>query len=683
MDMRASASYPSANGVGPDLNASAQEELLAEDDGKAAADPYTYERPLEAINRYSRIYEAAPLPTTKADRRVSRLPPGVALLDPFGYGLNPDISPYDSAAIYSNGSRSTTGSGSGSLSPSGRSPYPSSSSMSAMSGGSLSSMGQPSSSAATSPLPWTGPADQNDPRRASAGDLTPTWQSSTTRSPRFPGMGRSKLSGEIEVDTASQVESSAPPSPAAAGPNVIPTDHDYTNSRLFQRTQKAQKALEKERAKGRLNPAFDQGPGRENRRSASAMSFLSDAGSTNTKSKSRGSLGWFRSASEVALPLAELVPPSPALPSSQSVSDLGRPRFRGGGDRSAASSSSSVPLEHRAPPPAPAPLPLPGSSSYQSFAPIPPPTPSPTPPTPETAKTRRTRTRTSSANSSRSQSQAAGVRSTLPAPTLPPSPPLDSTWTSVPPPPVPKETYGQLDGYSRFDQPQPSSAPPTTTSTHYASRALPFPTDPPTPPSSESDAPLPITPTTWHPSEHGHSLPPGAGPPTVQPNQANNPSNGFYPHSNGDEAGRKSKASLPSFFGVGVNGNKETRRAFAASAPVPYDGSSSRAPEDLQAPSSKPAKAPSGSFFGRAKRSLATPNEPLRATVAPPPPTPSKLSKGKGSFFSTAFGRNKSGSNGDGGIDVKHKALPPMPMPAALRSGGPPARQPQLVSAGQ
>ena len=152
--------------------------------------------------QYSRMYEAAPLPAAKVDRRASRLPPGVALLDPFGFGLNADSSPYDSALIYGPTSRGMTTTGSGSLSPSGRSPYPSSSSMSGISGsGSHSSMGLPaSSSAATSPVPGSGSVDQNDPRRASSADLTPTWQSSTQRSPRFPGMGRSKLSGEIEVD---------------------------------------------------------------------------------------------------------------------------------------------------------------------------------------------------------------------------------------------------------------------------------------------------------------------------------------------------------------------------------------------------------------------------------------------------------------------------------------------------
>ena len=103
-----------------------------------------------------------------------------------------------------------------------------------------------------------------------------------------------------------------------------------------------------------------------------------------------------------------------------------------------------------------------------------------------------------------------------------------------------------------------------------------------------------------------------------------------------------------------------------------------RAP-DLPAKAATVSKG--SSFFGRAKRTVITPSEPLRATVAPlPPPPVAKLSRSKGSFFS-AFGRSTKGSDAQG---RKDKALPPMPMPAPIRNGGGPPRHDsrQLVSAG-
>lgn len=112
---------------------------------------------------------------------------------------------------------------------------------------------------------------------------------------------------------------------------VIPNEADYANSKLYQRTLKAQKALEKERAKaaakGKISK-FDLPDKRpasslSEKRQSSANSFMSDMPSPGRRS--RMSLGWFRSSSEATLPLPPHPAFTPPLPTSRSVSQLPLP----------------------------------------------------------------------------------------------------------------------------------------------------------------------------------------------------------------------------------------------------------------------------------------------------------------------------------------------------------------------
>ncbi|SCV70791.1 BQ2448_3553 [Microbotryum intermedium] len=135
--------------------------------------------------------------------------------------------------------------------------------------------------------------------------------------------GRSKLSGEIHADTVSLADTTT---------STMPPNIDYTQSKLYQRTLKAQKALEKDRAraaaKGKISKADLQVQTRDqtsraDRRKSNVGSFVSDVGGF----RSRSSLGWFRSSSEATLPL----PPPPAsfsappIPTSRSVTQLPLP----------------------------------------------------------------------------------------------------------------------------------------------------------------------------------------------------------------------------------------------------------------------------------------------------------------------------------------------------------------------
>ncbi|KAI5475904.1 hypothetical protein MNV49_000737 [Pseudohyphozyma bogoriensis] len=241
---------------------STQEELLVADDPDLGTrprgnDPYANERPLDSINRHSRMWDSTPPPAMTVDRRTSRLPPGVELVDPFGYGLTAELSSYDAALQYTHSPNP-----SGSLSPASASrsrasfggsmhgAFPNSPSMSAMSTSSNGYL----SSAATSPVPWgsdaSGSPAWQKKRSSSFGDAMQRGFGSRVGT---PGPGNSKLSGEIDIDNQSIMSA-----PAMA----IPGEADYTKSKLYQRTLKAQKALEKERAKeaaknGKL-PQFEQ-----------------------------------------------------------------------------------------------------------------------------------------------------------------------------------------------------------------------------------------------------------------------------------------------------------------------------------------------------------------------------------------------------------------------------------------
>lgn len=155
---------------------------------------------------------AAPLES----RRHSRLPSG-ASFDPFGYGLAPEATPYDTAMNYSVDGRSSSR-----ASFVGSSPFPSSSA-SMMSFGGGSTGGGPSG--ASSPVPWNGPPGQqfnphaggNAPwqkqRSASMGEQGMNGRASIRGGllsphdvPRRSNMGsrqsNSKLSGEIEADVS-------------------------------------------------------------------------------------------------------------------------------------------------------------------------------------------------------------------------------------------------------------------------------------------------------------------------------------------------------------------------------------------------------------------------------------------------------------------------------------------------
>ncbi|GAA5836275.1 hypothetical protein JCM3766R1_003474 [Sporobolomyces carnicolor] len=360
----------------------AQEELLVEarndrENGKDV-NPYAWERPLDSVNRvrlvpatflffahsppapprnlvtepfglrreairtlHSRMLDSSPLATASdsTGRRVSRLPPGVQMLDPFGFNLAADTSPYDLALNASSPSATpgilspsrspvrasflqpqlTPMSASASNSSHGHSPFPSSSSIAS----NLSNV----STAPTSPAlqPWT------KHRASSAGEVyqlqnraqiksgllgPPVVQKGTGARSRL-----SKLSGEIEAETSS-IASMATKSPL---PAFVPADSDYMNSKLYARTLKAQKALEKERlkaaSKGKMS-RYDS----EAAKSTSSLaiprssmdtgrpaSIFSVASAGKVRTGRRSGLGWFKSSSEVALS-----PPTPDPPTSPS-----------------------------------------------------------------------------------------------------------------------------------------------------------------------------------------------------------------------------------------------------------------------------------------------------------------------------------------------------------------------------
>ncbi|GAA6042520.1 hypothetical protein JCM8097_004643 [Rhodosporidiobolus ruineniae] len=388
-------------GYADDLSASgaagAQEELLDDralgGSGGGYADPYAYERPLDAVNRHSRLLDAAPiLPGTafgSDQRRLSRLPPGVSMIDPFGFNLTADPSPYDLASLSqppaSPGSTSfarqspvrssflgpgANGGPSVSSSPLG-SPRLSGASGTSAASSSAFIPSAAASSPATSPgsseygfvpgpqQPWMKPRASSAGEGSSGGFNRAQVRNGLLAAPPLGGMPRgvsqrSKLSGEIDADAMS-IASVSSRQPAAAIPGV-PTDSDYLNSKLYQRTLKAQKALEKERAKaaskGKLSRYDEEaskstssltlgfGLGHRRRSSVdssrppSIMSAVGVAGATGKRSGRKSGLGWFRSSSEAALtlsssqspPLEQLAPPMPTSKSSSQLSALGAGR---------------------------------------------------------------------------------------------------------------------------------------------------------------------------------------------------------------------------------------------------------------------------------------------------------------------------------------------------------------------
>ncbi|GAA5953444.1 hypothetical protein JCM3765_005041 [Sporobolomyces pararoseus] len=332
----------------------AQEELLveAQNDSENGKDynPYAWERPLDSVNRHSRMLDSSPLATASdpSGRRVSRLPPGVQMLDPFGFSLAADASPYD-LALNASSPSATPGvlspsrspvrssflqpqltSASTSTSSHGHSQFPSSSSI-------ASNLSNASTAATTPTLqPWT------KPRAASAGEVYQLNSRAQIKSGLLgpPPVSRgtssrsrlSKLSGEIEAETASIASTTS----KQQLPAFVPADSDYLNSKLYARTLKAQKALEKERfkaaSKGKMS-RYDS----EAAKSTSSLavprssmdtgrpaSIMSVASMGKIRSGRRSALGWFKSSSEIALSPPTPDPPaeSPPLPTSRSSTAL-------------------------------------------------------------------------------------------------------------------------------------------------------------------------------------------------------------------------------------------------------------------------------------------------------------------------------------------------------------------------
>lgn len=104
---------------------------------------------------------------------------------------------------------------------------------------------------------------------------------------------------------------------------VVPEDKDFLNSKLYQRTLRAQKALDKERAKtanrtSKVPPKFEEEiKASKSRRKSGASSVSVEVASISSRTsrvrRSIGSMGWFRSQSEVMLSSA---PATPEIPES-------------------------------------------------------------------------------------------------------------------------------------------------------------------------------------------------------------------------------------------------------------------------------------------------------------------------------------------------------------------------------
>ncbi|GAA5853694.1 hypothetical protein JCM5353_001665 [Sporobolomyces roseus] len=333
----------------------AQEELLVEaqddrDRGKDRMNPYAWERPLDAVNRHSRMLDVSPQSqiSDSTGRRVSRLPPGVQMLDPFGFSLAAEASPYDLALKASSApvtpgiltpSRSPVRSSflqphltttSGPSSSNGHSQIASSSSI----GSNLSN----ASTTATSPTiqPWT------KPRASSAGEVYQLNSRAQIKSgllgpPQIQRGGSSrsrlsKLSGEIDAETMSIASTAS----KQQLPAFVPADSDYINSKLYARTIKAQKALEKEREKAAAKGKMSRYDSEAAKSTSSLMvprssmdtgrpsSIFSVASTGKMRSGRKSGLGWFRSSSEAALSTPPETPstPSPPLPTSRSATTL-------------------------------------------------------------------------------------------------------------------------------------------------------------------------------------------------------------------------------------------------------------------------------------------------------------------------------------------------------------------------
>lgn len=168
--------------------------------------------------QHSRLLDVAPVAQSARDsRRISRLPPGVAMVDPFGFNVAADASPYDLALSASQAPANA------SLSTSAPVPYRSSYSgvpsvstapiASSSTGYRASFMGPPSSTADSGPAPITptwakqrasshGELGNNafgQPRSQIRNSLLSANSAMRATSPK-PGAGPSKLSGEVDLE---------------------------------------------------------------------------------------------------------------------------------------------------------------------------------------------------------------------------------------------------------------------------------------------------------------------------------------------------------------------------------------------------------------------------------------------------------------------------------------------------
>jgi hypothetical protein len=164
--------------------------------------------------QHSRMLDAAPVPSSPAEssRRLSRIP-SAGMLDPFGFSLSAEPSPYDSALAYSHNPQTRQRASflgapqsNGQSSLGQASPYPSTSSMQSMASGSsypATSTGATSWASGDANGGGQGGQPWLKPRSASMGDAGSSRQQIRSSLLARPSNNRSKLSGEINADVSS------------------------------------------------------------------------------------------------------------------------------------------------------------------------------------------------------------------------------------------------------------------------------------------------------------------------------------------------------------------------------------------------------------------------------------------------------------------------------------------------
>ncbi|GAA5988017.1 hypothetical protein JCM11641_002131 [Rhodosporidiobolus odoratus] len=702
-----------------DLNGGGAEEELLDDKAVAGAkagtagyvDPYSWERPLDAVNRHSRFLDTAPVVPGTAfgsdQRRLSRLPPGVSMVDPFGINLTSDVSPYDLAA-FSQGPPSP-GAPSHSSSPvrnsflaaPGVTAAPQMSPRFSGASGSTTASASASSSAfgsaaASTPATSPGSSEHNvalqsggpqapwmKPRASSAGEIGYS-RAQVRNGLLAPGMPRgvsqrSKLSGEIDADTMSLASTPRQSPPAIPG---VPTDSDYLNSKLYQRTLKAQKALEKERAKaaakGKLS-RYDEGTNRStgslalgfnlggngsrtstsSHRPPSIMSATGVAGAIGKRS-GRKSLGWFRSASEAALPLSEPHPQhlAPSKSSSQLSMQAGRRSSSAGSSPvsmgAGGLSGSSTPLPPSPNLPSEATLRAMGVSQDQLRAaskPSPPGTANGVPPSPRKEE----RGRPQSAGGNKRSPQASVQPSMSP---VPPSPPDSvTTFTNAQRQRPSSPTRPSALPLSPLLQPAPTTRP-TYSRNPSSDKSAPAPTAssstssrPAANPASTSSAILPRLASKAVPNNN--PLPSSAPPSlTAFPTSDTSPPPSASPSPQAAVPPPTRQHSLPS------------KPPASSTIPAPVQAATPASPLPQRPPSLQPRALLAGAAPGSA-RPVVSPS-----TLAPPQSSAQvkRRRSGLGSLFSGLA--NSSGSSSDKNSSASNSTLrgaSPVPSPQRQR----------------